>query len=71
MPSKEAILEKSVHVLLDKAEDLAALADAQRISADKQHENAHKLEKLSHALENGAADLQGDLRALEKARKTP
>lgn len=42
MASKEALLEKSVHVLLDKAEDLAALADAQRTSADKQHENAHK-----------------------------
>ena len=70
MPSKETILEKSAHVLLDKAEDLAALADAQRSSADKQYENAHKLEKLGHALEDGAADLQVDLTALEKARET-
>jgi hypothetical protein len=56
-------LTKSIEVLTDRAEDCSALAKAQRKTADSQHETASKLEKLSHALEVGAADLKKDLKA--------
>jgi hypothetical protein len=61
MRSKKAILEKSHEVLIEKAEDLSNLAKAQRETADKQHESAHKLEKLGRALEADAAEIKSEL----------
>jgi hypothetical protein len=61
MSTKKAILEKSRDVLVDKAEDCSDLAKVQRASADKQHESAHKLEKLSRALEGDAAEIKEEL----------
>ena len=62
MTTDKEMVRKSVEVLIDKAEDAAELARAQRKTADKQHETAHKLEDLSHALAADAADLKDNLK---------
>lgn len=61
MRKRQALLEKSHDALIEKADDCADLAKAQRASADKQHESACKLEKLSAALEADAAEIQEEL----------
>jgi hypothetical protein len=61
MQIRKALLEKSLEVLLEKAGDCSDLAKAQRASADKQHESAHKLEKMGQALEDDAAELKNEL----------
>ena len=62
------VLQKSLDVLVDKSEDCADLAKTQRadadkaqVSVDRQHESAHKLEKLSIALAQDAAEIKGEL----------
>jgi hypothetical protein len=47
--TKKASLQKSLDTLIEKAADCSVLAKAQRASADKQHESAHKIEKLGDA----------------------
>lgn len=61
-------LQKAVDALVDRAEDCADLARALRAEADKaqlsvnrQHESAHRLEKLSLALTNEAVEIKGEL----------
>ena len=62
---RRALLQKSLDGLIEQAEDSAALARAQRVSADRQralaelqHESSHKLEKLREALADDAADIK-------------
>jgi len=63
MPLKNAPRQKSLDVLIDKAEECATLAKAERGAADRQHENAHKLEALGKALENEASVIECELGA--------
>jgi uncharacterized damage-inducible protein DinB len=59
--TKKASLEKSLDILIEKAADCSVLAKAQRASADKQHESAHKMEKLGDALIANAAEIKDEL----------
>jgi hypothetical protein len=61
MQTDKELLDKSVDVLLDKAEECVDLAKAQRKNADKQHEAAHKLELLGNALAHDAAEIRGEI----------
>ena len=63
----EKSLKKSHDVLIEKAEDCSDLAKVQRATADKQHESAHKLEKLSQALVEDAAEIKGEMEGEEPA----
>lgn len=63
----EKTLKKSRDVLIEKAEDCSDLAKTQRATADKQHENAHKLEKLSQALVKNAVEIESEMEAEEPA----
>ena len=65
----KARVERIVDVLADKASDCADVARAQRASADRQqegvdrqHVNAHRLEKLSLSLTNEAEELKEELK---------
>lgn len=58
---KKATLERSLNILIEKAADCSVLAKAQRASADKQHESAHKMEKLGEELIADAADIKDEL----------
>jgi peptidoglycan hydrolase CwlO-like protein len=60
MASDKVLLEKSVDALVDKANECVDLAKEQRKSADKQHDNARKLEVLGHALARDAAEIQSE-----------
>ena len=74
MPTeKDAILRKSVDVLIDKANVTSALAKDQRVIADHEHvtanehnQVAHKLELVSQELAAGAAALKKRMDALPK-----
>jgi hypothetical protein len=72
MPAKKSRRQNSLDILVNKAEKCATLAKAERGAADRQHENAHKLEVLGKALEREAAviddELEGDAAASGKAR---
>lgn len=64
----KTLLEKSLDGLVEKADDLSELAkeqrsdaDKQRDSADRQHRGAHRLEKLSRALVEEAAEIKGEM----------
>jgi hypothetical protein len=64
----QELLEKTVDVLLDKAEDCLGLVKSQRASAerqqagaDEQQVSARKLEQLGQALAHNACDLKGEL----------
>ena len=59
--TNKELLDKSVDVLLDKAEECVDLAKAQRKNADKQHVDAHKLELLGNALAHDAAEIRGEI----------
>jgi hypothetical protein len=63
MRTKKASLEKSLDTLIEKAANCSDLAKSQRASADKQHESAHKMEKLGDALMAGAAEIRDELDA--------
>lgn len=65
---QKKLLERSVDVLLEKAEDCMDLAKSQRASADKQqegvdqqHAGARKLEELSNALVGDAVVIRDEL----------
>ena len=62
MPTKTKTLKESLEVLIQNADDVSALAKSERDIADRQHENAHKLEKLSGALEVGAVAIKAELK---------
>jgi hypothetical protein len=73
MSTDKEMLKKSVEVLIDTAADAAVLAKVQRETADaqndtaiQQHATAHKLENLSEALAQSAADLKQNLDAMPK-----
>ena len=73
MSTDKEMLKESVAVLIDTAAEAAKLAKVQRETADaqndtaiQQHATAHKLENLSEALAQGAADLQENLKAAPK-----
>jgi hypothetical protein len=62
---RKALIDMAVEVLVEKAQDAAHLARTQRATADRQqegvtrqHESAHKLEKLSLSLTNEAEHLK-------------
>jgi hypothetical protein len=61
MNFEKEVLQKSVDVLMDKAENCLDLAKAQHKIADKQHDSADKLETIGHALEDDAVELKGEL----------
>jgi hypothetical protein len=69
MSDDKEMLVESLAVLIEKSEDISALAHAQRVTADQQHETAHRLEKLGQDLEAGAARIQDELRDAEKKAK--
>ena len=60
MPSKKAMLAKSVDALLDKSGGL-------RRDRQGQHASAHKFEVLGHALVQEVAEIRDDI--VEDARK--
>jgi hypothetical protein len=61
MHTDKELLDKSVDLLRDKAEECVDLAKAQRNNADKQHEAAHKLEVLGTTLAHDAAAIRGEI----------
>jgi hypothetical protein len=65
--TKKATLEKSLNILIEKAADCSELAKAQRASADKQHESAHKMEKLGEELIADATDIKDELNEDDEA----
>jgi glucose-6-phosphate isomerase len=67
----KALLKKTGEELTEKAQDAAHLAKAQRAAGDKQHENAHKLEKLSLSLENDVEEIKEELKQEEALEKQP
>jgi len=69
--TKKASLQKSLDTLIEKAADCSVLAKAQRASADKQHESAHKMEKLGDALIADAADIKDELNADAEEERPP
>jgi hypothetical protein len=69
--TKKASLQKSLDTLIEKAADCSVLAKAQRASADKQHESAHKMEKLGDALIADAADIKDELNSDAEEERTP
>ena len=67
MTKDKELLEKSVDALIENAENCSELAQAQRATADKQHETAHKLAKVSKALVERAADIKDEMEAEKPA----
>ena len=66
--TEKALLEKSVEVIMEKAEDCLDLAKTQHEIADQQHaiadqqqDSADKLDTLGHALIAEAIDLKGEM----------
>ena len=64
-------LDKSLDAIAEKAEFCSDLAKAQRATADKQHQSAHKLEKLSEALTEDVADIKNEVEEEEQASRLP
>ena len=60
---KKERLEKTLDVLVETAGDVSELAKVQRDSADKQHESAHKLERLSQDLAQDVANIKSEIKA--------
>jgi hypothetical protein len=65
---RKAVIQKAVEALIQKADDCADLAQAQRATADqqqegvdRQHANAHALDVLSLALVDEAVALDAEL----------
>jgi hypothetical protein len=69
MRTRKAGLEKSLNILVETAADCSELAKAQRASADKQHESAHRMEKLGEELIADAAEIKDELREDAAAAK--
>ena len=74
MSTDKEMMKRSVEVLVETAADAAALAKAQRVSADEQsdmameqHATAHKLESLSEDLAQGAAEFKANLARSDKS----
>jgi hypothetical protein len=70
---KKANVEQTLDDLAGKAEDCSRLAKAQRegadkqqASADKQHDDARRLEQLGNALEDDVTEIK---RALDDAKR--
>jgi hypothetical protein len=69
MPKRrKAALQKTVNALIQRADDCADLAHAQRTTADQQqesvdqhHANAHKLDMLSLSLVDDAVELNAEI----------
>jgi len=61
MSKTQAIIHKSIDTLRETAHSSSELAKVQRLTADKQHEGAHKLEILSTSLKKQATELQKEL----------
>jgi hypothetical protein len=79
MPKKrDALLQKTVDALIEKADDCATLAqsqhttaDRQQESVDRQHENARELDKLSLSLVDEAVELNAELTKDESPVQLP
>lgn len=68
---RKALLEKAVEGLNEKAADAADIARTQRVTADRQHQSAHKLEKLSLSLRKEAEELEEEVKQEEGLEKKP
>ena len=73
MSTDKEMMKRSVEVLVETATDAAALAKAQRVTADEQsdmaieqHATAHRLEDLSEELAQGAAEVKASLARSDK-----
>jgi hypothetical protein len=59
--ARKVALAKSLEALSEKVADCSVLAKAQRATADKQHESAHRLEGLGQALKRDLAEIKTEL----------
>ena len=71
------LVDKQLDGMVVKADDISKLAKDERADADSQHESAnrlhvaaHKLEKLSDALRDGAAEIKAELESSKKPERS-
>lgn len=70
MHFEKKLAEKSVAVLMDKAQDCFDVAKTQHEIADKQSDNADKLDTIGNALVDKAVDLNSEL-VMDANRTSP